>query len=373
MHDAFSSPSQIHQFYLSSYLSGNTDFTVGNNPILPAIIKKTWTWPCFSVVFEIDETPVAYFSAFKISNIWISLPHFSYSSLWLNYSFIVAGLKSNRLEIPSCEQCSQRFFNRFINQLPVNPVNDGNPAKVSVVLTDLLTDVPLNEKSENLISRNQLKLAQHYNTSKVLSLLSLKQSMDEQMTELSSNLRRKIRKAKTNGISVTKGGIELLPAFYKIYRKEIHRHGSFGVPIAFFRNLIDDYSFGKVSVFLANHNGKIVGSSIMMTYLGYSENPAFATEPESNRMYSSYSLHNAMIQAAIEEGCHTYSFGHSTNGSSVHKYKQQWNTFDKPIFLNSTYPIKSLVVKYQFLLPIIKLIPLRLISLFDSYISKKIY
>lgn len=366
--------SVIYEVQKADYLKGNRHLTVGSNPALPQIIAGTWSWQIYSVAFESEGKLIAFFTAVNTGNTWVSLPHFSYSSWWINYTLLKEIMLADNLVVASYEDCLSNFYNRFVNLLPDPSVQTRSEiVNIQLQYDELFSPVTINKHSAKLLSKDFIPLALHFNTSKVISLLELQQDMILQLAEFSSNIRRKIKKARSNGISIITGGAELLPQFYSVYRKNIHKHGSFGLPVRFFQNLLSGYRFGTVKVFLAQFQGKVIGCSLMLTYLGFAENPVFATNEKDNHLYVSYALHEAMIQEAIISNCHIYSFGHSTADSSVHFYKKQYGTRDQVLYINTGHDFISLAVRFSFLPPLISRLPQPLVRLFDEFVSQKVY
>jgi hypothetical protein len=80
-----------------------------------------------------------------------------------------------------------------------------------------------------------------------------------------------------------------------------------------------------------------------------------------------------MIAHAISQQCHTYSFGRSTTGSGVHRFKHQWGATDVPL-LWAHYPVQKLSLRKQrWLHNLWKILPWLLRQHIGSYLAKWVY
>lgn len=213
----------------------------------------------------------------------------------------------------------------------------------------------------------------HSPTLKTASWLCLRKQMEDQMCAFSPNLRRKISKGKRNGFVVIWGGAELLHDFWLVYARHLDKLGSVAIPERFFANLLKGYTNGQASVFLIYHNNSIAGGAFNLAYQGFYENGWFATLHKHQKHYASYVLHHAMIEHAIHLHCHTYSFGRSTTGSGVHRFKQQWGARDIPL-LWSQFPAQKLSLrKHTWLSRCWNLLPWTFRKYGGRYLAKWIY
>lgn len=261
-------------------------------------------------------------------------------------------------------------------------------------LTDRhLMETLLNSGKENdLAIRSLYPLFPYNDPYKVVQILPL--SGTSKVTELlSPNVKRKISKALKNGIVVKHGGVELLDDFYPVYRMTIHRHGSFGLTRRYITrrlNETESLSSGnniKIRLFVAylrnGFNSAVpVGSAILMTQHfdgsdGFSENSAFATDPQYNALYPSYALHHAMLEYAIQQNCRVYSLGRSTPGSGIDKYKRQWGGMTLPLYYSTTTEQMGnqsvqLGKKLQ-IHRIIRILPMWCSRIFDGFVNKRVF
>jgi len=366
-------PGDYNYFKLIEAIAGaGYEINLSQNPQLPLLIAKTMKWQVESLLFLADEKPVGWFAALNTGKEWFSVPHFNNGAFWIDKQGLDHWLMKHQVSVPVDESW---FFNHFVNreeyfqqiQSTYNlTVITLEPNDFKVIMQPGQTDFRLRHRSYLPFSISRLD-------HKTDSLLHLKENMDAQMVVFPSAISYKIRKAIRNGVTTRAGGVELLDDFYQVYRQNIYHLGSFGLPKRFFEVLMRDYSGGKAQIVIADYHGKPVGSAILLTWLHYAENPWFATQRSHNHLYTSYLLHYEMMKSAIGAGCRVYSFGYSNKGSGVHRFKKQWGTTDRTIFLNSNHRITDQLGKMQYLRRIIRKLPLAFSKLFDKYIATKFY
>lgn len=190
------------------------------------------------------------------------------------------------------------------------------------------------------------------------------------ITEFGRDIRRKIRKARNNGIVVEMGGKNLLRDFYGVYSKRMYQLGS----PAFGRRLLGRrVKYFDEKIFVARCNGKVIGaSSLVSRDSGSWENHLFATDVEYNHLYTSYALHYAMIDFVNRQGCGRYYFGRSTRGSGVHNYKRHWKPQEEALFWSYSHSVSNIRRK-KWLSRLWSKMPYGLVKIIGPFVSRKIY
>ena len=178
---------------------------------------------------------------------------------------------------------------------------------------------------------------------KVLCFFDLKDTVEDQLSFYKSKHRSQILKGYKNGLEAKIGGKELLPDFYKIYKKSLHILGTPVPGLDYFNTLFDTYKFGEIKVFLVKKDNIVIGAGIYMTYLNFSEIVWAATLREYNKLNTNLVLYWEMVKYSILNNKKTFSMGRSTVGSSGEKYKDNWMC-DK-IVINYNYSDQYLVKK----------------------------
>lgn len=282
------------------------------NPSLYYFYQNHFDWePCYVFLFRKNEL----FGLFPLVNTgraWVSLPHFSYGGLLM---------KKYAKEI----DWEQLVLN-VVFSLNVGNVISG----FFQVNIDDLKPIPRLKAKFYLRSSNPILKKPGYN--KVSSVLFLPSRSEELLDKLSSNLRRKICKAEKTGLSVSCGGAELLNDFYPVYVKNMHRLGSPVYGKQFFKDLLGDYQFGEIYLFVIYNKKKPVASSVLMSYNDFWENTWFSTRKEEQKRYVSDFLHWQMIKYAIKQNAAIYSFGRSDEKGNVFRYKNHWPVKNIPLY-----------------------------------------
>jgi hypothetical protein len=364
---------------ISAMLEQTEGIHLSHNPSLPDTIAKAMHWPLIKITILCDQQPVAWYAALYTGKEWFSLPHYNNGAFWYNPARITTWIIQNN--IPASIPTHKIFYNQIIlPHIPDRPTETSQNLTINITKENFPKILLLSHTPENSLkvttcikSRSFHSLSTYHLSHKVDSSISLHPGEEEQWKNFPPNLRRKISKARHNGITITIGGIELLIQFYQVYRENIHRLGSFALPKNFFTTLFKLYANGNISIFIASKGSNPIGGAIYMTYHNYAENTWFATLNKSNHLYTSYLLHWEMIKTAITQNCSTYSFGYSTKGSGTHNYKKQWKTTDQTIHLNSTHPIDDQRKNKQNLRKIIPYLPQQLTQLLDPIIAKHYY
>lgn len=364
--------------WVSAMKQSSREVTIGNNPILPSIIHKTWNWPAVFIEFFYNDTPVALVSFVSIRNTWVSLPHFDHDSLWVNSRFpATMSLKFHYPKIQNKDDASSFFYDLSYRILAgiSNTIHHDTIIRCDVEPDDFsqFNDGYKSAKFPNVIARNRYPVFEYQDFQKVIPTLALQSKFDLQFNQLSSSVRRKIRKSKKNGIRVNTGGVEYIDCFYEVYRYNIRKLGSFGLPRHFFYKLVSGYKFGFAKVFMAELDEKPVGGAILLNFGSYAENGWFASLHNYNHKYVTYALHDSMIRYAIQNKCKIYSFGRSTNKSTGHKYKKQWGTTDIPLVLSSVKKMRVNAGKFKFIHRILRVLPDEFSNSFDGLVSNYVY
>jgi hypothetical protein len=175
---------------------------------------------------------------------------------------------------------------------------------------------------------------------KIIPFIELPEDASSLFYSLNANLRRKIRKANKNKLTLKTGGLELLRDFYAVYSENIYFLKSLNYGKKFFKDLFNTWQYGNILFFVAYLDGIPAGSALFISYGNFYENQFFATIPVYRRFYVSDWLHWQMINYAIDdtrqwEGEKVYSFGRSTRLSTVHHYKSHWTAKGMPLSVYS--------------------------------------
>lgn len=193
---------------------------------------------------------------------------------------------------------------------------------------------------------------------------------EDLMSLFSSNVRRKIRKAKSIGIEIKTTGRHLIRDFYKVYSKRMFELGS---P---FCSKVDVKKILKLKtgkIFVAYLNNQAIGAATLIRRDEKSfENALFATERNFNHFYTSYALHYEMMKFSLQEKAESYYLGRSTRSSSVHNFKRHFSPIEIPLYWNYSHPKKN-IRDNKLLKKLWRLLPFRASKFIGKFFYKRIY
>lgn len=350
--------------------------TIGSNPAIIHVLGKAFAWNHLNIVIMVNGRQVARFSALNVRGTWVSLPHFDHGGLWIDWEITGAlglSLSGNQQENAQIwHRQLMRCIVHFVNRTPL-PRGRDHQLCLSLTPDQIQKAASWPEGSAKVQYRSPFRESENATGGKVVSFLPLITNQALTPAHFRQPIARKIRRAMLHGLQAEVGEASLLNDFYHVYRRNIKELGSFGLPEKFFYHLVNDWSHGHCLLVVVRHKGKAVGAGVLLTYNGMAENAWFATLGRYNRMYVSYLLHFALMREAARLGCHTYGMGRSTTGSSVHRYKKQWETNDQPLFFNATFAQKNPASLYPRLKNLLRLIPMPIAKIIDAWLTEKIY
>jgi len=345
-------------------IPGITPFSF--NPSLYNFYKKHFNWkPYYFLIYDKEEL-CAVLPLVNTGKAWVSLPHFSYGGLLVS------------------ENINIQEYTGIIDSIISKITNNNLPHGFHTFNLDN-QEILKNQHSEQVFIRslNNKEEEGFIGSEKVTSILQLPEDETGLLNMMSSNLSRKVNKAKKSGIITKAGGSELLDDFYKLYSRNIYKLRSLSYRKKFFEDLMETYECGEVKIFISYKEDEVVGAAILAFYNGFYENMFFATSSKSRKDYVSDLLHWEMINYSIKKNNAiniedknssgrnaVYSFGRSTSYSGVHKYKSHWPVKDYPLY---NYSNITDVRKNKWFSKIWGLIPYAISKPLGGYLIKHIY
>ena len=305
-------------------------YTIAHNPSLIGFIEKTLGWKGDSFfIMHRKEIIGIYQHSYTNKNKSVSLPHFSYGGI------IRRDEEFNQSEI----------FNNIRNSLP-----------------------------KYFEIRGFKSYGNNFNNEKVATYLELKPTIEEQLVVFKSNHRRKINKAYKNNLKIAiSSNVESMELFYAVYCRNMLRLGSPPLSNKFFSNLLKEYKFGEVKVFLVKLDGKVIGGAVTLSYNNFVEDCWLSTLSKYNHLYTNLLLYWEMIKYSIESEKKYFSFGRSTKDSSLLHFKRQWSPIEKKLYFSYSEKQKVSLKKMTFLTKIWRLLPLKAANFIGPNIADKLY
>jgi serine/alanine adding enzyme len=183
-----------------------------------------------------------------------------------------------------------------------------------------------------LRSREALPLDVPVSNRKITCLLDLTPGNPKPVWEgLTSNVRRKVRRAQKEGFSVRFGcEPDQLDAFYQVFSRHMRDLGTPTLPRRFFATLLDRFP-DDIWIGCAYHGDLPVAAGFGFQWAGELELTWVSALQEYHRNYANMLLYWGFIERAANEGLRIFNFGRCTPGGGTHHFKQQWGSRDVPL------------------------------------------
>ncbi len=153
---------------------------------------------------------------------------------------------------------------------------------------------------------------------------------EEMWSALDRKVRNQVRKAEKSGLTVESGGGALVPAFYRVFARNMR---DLGTPV-YSRRLFDevlDVFPNQARVFVVRLGGEPVAASVTIRSRDRMEVPWASSLREHSALAPNNLLYWAMIRDAIASGCRLFDFGRSSPGAGTYKFKEQWGARPEPL------------------------------------------
>ena len=158
---------------------------------------------------------------------------------------------------------------------------------------------------------------------KIGMLRSMPGSADDLWASFNPKVRNQIRKAERNGVTIRRGGSELINPFYRLFTTNMRDLGTPVYARRFFEAMLHHLE-SDAELFVAEHEGQIAAASILVHRPGASFVPVASSLRTFNHTCANMLIYWHMMQRAIERGSGSFDFGRSTIDSGPHRFKKQW-------------------------------------------------
>ncbi len=168
-------------------------------------------------------------------------------------------------------------------------------------------------------------------TEKVRLILELPPQAEDLWKALKSKVRSQVRRPLKEGAEVSVGGLDLLGAFYHIYRENMHFLGSPAHSLAWFKAILHYYG-DRAQIVLVHKDNTPLAAGIIL----FSKDTATVPWASSLRAYKRISpnmlLYWQFLSLAAEKGLNFFDFGRSTPGEGTYRFKKQWGARPFPLY-----------------------------------------
>jgi FemAB-related protein (PEP-CTERM system-associated) len=158
---------------------------------------------------------------------------------------------------------------------------------------------------------------------KVAMWLPLETSVDAQWAKLDRKVRNQVRKAEKNGLRATRGGLDLVDAFYDVFARNMRDLGTPVYTRRWFRQILATFP-DRAGIVCVWRGEEPVAASFTFRHRDSLEVPWASSLRAHNALCGNILLYWEMLRAAVEGGCARFDFGRSSPGSNTFEFKRQW-------------------------------------------------
>jgi len=146
---------------------------------------------------------------------------------------------------------------------------------------------------------------------------------------LSKNMRKKVRRARRDGLVGEEGGPEFLSTFYDIYAANMQELGSPMHSRSFFEALFSRFGDSMLSVVIRLPEANaIAGAAVAMSYNGVLTVLCAHSLSGYTGLFPSNLLYWHLFEAGIARGCRVADFGRSPRDTGIYGFKKSWHMED---------------------------------------------
>jgi serine/alanine adding enzyme len=280
-------------------------------------------------------------------------------------------------------QLKSVFFGNFMVSLPY--FNFGgvcsDATEAAEGLLNEAIEIAKKENVEHMELRHTRNLFDglRVKTAKVCMQLRLPRDQEELWNSFTSNLRRKIRRARKEGMYLTFGGEEELENFYRVFSTKMRDLGTPVYSKVFFKNILKAFPGSTWICTVYSKDGQAVASGFLVGFKDRLEIPWVSSLKDYDRYYTNLLLYWSSLRFACEKGYRIFDFGRSTPEEGTYKFKEQWGADSVQLYwhywMRNNGPLPELNPrnpKYQVAIKMWKKLPLWVTRIIGPKIVKNL-
>ena len=223
---------------------------------------------------------------------------------------------------------NSRIFGRILCSLPF--VNYGGPIAVDAETTRMLLEAAREHASRLRVDYLELRCNAPLETDlqasvqKVSMTLELEPDPERLWAKFTSKHRTNIRRVYKDGLAVTGGSHELLPAFYDVMQRSWRDLGTPLYAPGYFEAIVAAFP-DQTRIFVCHRNNEPVAVALNGYFAGTVEGMWAGNTPLGHELNANYVLYWEMIKESCERGYCRFHLGRSTAGSGAEQFKKKWN------------------------------------------------
>jgi FemAB-related protein (PEP-CTERM system-associated) len=147
---------------------------------------------------------------------------------------------------------------------------------------------------------------------------------------LDRKVRNQIRKAEKSGLTVTRGGADLLPEFYAVFARNMRDLGTPVYTRRLFQEVLAAFP-DRAHIVVVRLGDQPIAAGLTYRTRNSIEIPWASSIREHNPLCPNHLLYWHALDTAVNEGCVTFDFGRSTPHEGTYKFKEQWGATPVPL------------------------------------------
>jgi len=147
---------------------------------------------------------------------------------------------------------------------------------------------------------------------------------------LDRKVRNQVRKAQKSELSVEDGGIELVPAFYHVFARNMRDLGTPVYSRRWFELVMTAFP-DRTRLAVVRLKGEPIAAALTYRTGPTVEVPWASSIRDHNALCPNHLMYWHMLQSAQAVGAEVFDFGRSTPGEGTYKFKEQWGATAVPL------------------------------------------
>ncbi len=165
---------------------------------------------------------------------------------------------------------------------------------------------------------------------KVSMVLDLPETTELLWKSFKDKVRNQVRKAEKNGLSVKRGGKELVEDFYSVFCVNMRDLGTPVYAKSFFSTILNHLE-EETEIICVYHKDICIASGILYRYGDTMQMPWASSLLKYRSYCPNHSLYWEALRISTEEGFKYFDFGRSTPQSGPWSFKKQWGVREVPL------------------------------------------
>lgn len=161
--------------------------------------------------------------------------------------------------------------------------------------------------------------------------VSMRVSLEPKLWDrIDKKARNQVRKAQKSGLTVERGGLDLVADFYTVFARNMRDLGTPVYSRGLFEEVLSVFP-ERACVHVVRSSGAPVAAGITYTVGDIAQLPWASSLRSSNALCPNHLLYWDALEYATQRGCTTLDLGRSTPGEGTFKFKEQWSARPVPL------------------------------------------